>query len=124
MMHARDGLKRIADAISRKRDVAAILVPRRMALALVDEIYPDSTRTDLEGIVGDAFDLVVDKARSKYIRLVSAGGYIGTVMSVPMVVADDVVICPLTEEELVDSAHRLGVNMSELGRDRQRSGAA
>src|ERR1700675_3169942 len=101
MMPARDGLKRIADAISRRRDVAAVLVPRRMALALVDEVYPDSTRSDFDGMVGEAFDLVVDKARSKYIRLVSAGGYIGTLMSVPMVVADDVVICPLTEEELV-----------------------
>jgi hypothetical protein len=124
MMPARDGLKRIADTISRKRDIAAVLVPRRMALALVDEMYPNSTRSDFDGVVGEAFDLVVDKARSKYIRLVSAGGYIGTVMSVPMIVADDVVICSLTEEELVDSAHRLGVDMSELGRDRRRAGAA
>lgn len=124
MMPARNGLKRIADAISRKRDVAAVLVPRRMALALVDEVYPDSARSDFDGVVGEAFDLVVDKARSKYIRLVSAGGYIGTLMSVPMVVADDVVICPLTEDELADSAERLGVDMRELDRDRRRVGAA
>jgi hypothetical protein len=123
-MRPRDGLKRIADVISRKRDVAAVLVPRRMALALVDEMYPDQCNPGLDGIAGDAFDLVIDKARSKYIRLVTAGGYIGTVMSVPMVVADDVIVCSLTEQELADSAGRLGVDMMELDRDRRRAGAA
>jgi hypothetical protein len=108
MIRARDGLKMIADAISRKRDVAAVLVPRRLAVAIVDEMYPES----------------VDLARDKYLKLVSQGGYIGTLMSVPMVVADDVVVCSLTEQELVDSAGRLGVDMGEVARDRRRTGAA
>lgn len=124
MMPARDGLKRIADAISRKRDVAAILVPRRMALALVDEMYPDAEQSAFDGMVGEAFDIVIDKARAKYLNLVGKGGYIGTVMSVPMVVADDVVICPLSEDELVDLATRLGVDMRELNRDRKLAKAA
>jgi hypothetical protein len=122
-MSNKNGLKKISDAISRKRDVAAVLVPRRMALALVDEMYPHLTRPDLDGMLNYALDLVVDRARDQYIQLVTQGGYIGTVMSVPMVVADDVVICSLTEQELVDSAGRLGVNMSEVYRDRKRAGA-
>lgn len=124
MMPARDGLKRIADAISRKRDVAAVLVPRRMALALVDEMYPDAEQSAFDGMVSEAFDIVIDKARAKYLNLVGKGGYIGTVMSVPMVVADDVVICPLSEDELVDLASRLGVDMRELNRDRKLAKAA
>lgn len=120
-MPAKSGLKMISDAISRRRDIAAVLVPKRIALELADEMYPHSS---FNGLVGDALDVVVDRAKDKYIRLVSKGGYIGTVMSVPMVVADDVVVCPLTEQELVDAAGRLGVDMSELYRDRRRAGAA
>lgn len=123
MIRARDGLKMIADAISRKRDTAAVLVPRRLAVALVDEMYPQPARHGLE-IVDDALDIAVDRARDKYLKLVSQGGYIGTLMSVPMVVADDVVVCSLTEQELVDSAGRLGVDMGEVVRDRRRTGAA
>ena len=119
-----NGLKRISDVISRKRDVAAVLVPRRVALQLVDEMYPHSSHSSIDGVAGDALDIVVDRAREKYIQLVSQGGYIGTVMSVPMVIADDVVVCSLTEQELVDSAVRLGVDMSELYRDRRRSRTA
>jgi hypothetical protein len=118
-MPTKNGLKRISDAISRRPGIAAVLVPRRVALELVDEMYPHSS---LDGMAGDALDIVVDRARDKYIRLVAQGGYIGTVMSVPMVVADDVVVCSLTEQELVDSAGRLGVDMSELYRDRRRAG--
>jgi len=123
MIRARDGLKMIADAISRKRDTAAVLVPRRLAVALVDEMYPQPARHGLE-VVDDALDIAVDRARDKYLKLVSQGGYIGTLMSVPMVVADDVVVCSLTEQELVDSAGRLGVDMGEVVRDRRRTGAA
>lgn len=123
-MSNKNGLKKISDAISRKRDVAAVLVPRRVALALVDEMYPHLTRPDLDGMLNHALDLVVGRARDQYIQLVTQGGYIGTVMSVPMVVADDVVVCSLTEQELVDSAVRLGVNMREIYRDRKRAGAA
>lgn len=119
-----NGLKRISDVISRKRDVAAVLVPRRVALQLVDEMYPHSSHSNVDEVVADALDIVVDRARAKYIQLVSQGGYIGTVMSVPMVIADDVVVCSLTEQELVDSAGRLGVDMNELYRDRRRAGAA
>jgi hypothetical protein len=120
-MPTKNGLKRISDTISRKRDIAAVLVPRRVALELVDEMYPHSS---LDGMAGDALDIVVDRARDKYIKLVTQGGYIGTVLSVPMVVADDVVVCSLTEQELIDSAGRRGVDMGELYRDRRRAGAA
>lgn len=123
MIRARDGLKMITDAISRKRNPAAVLVPRRLAIALVDEMYPEPVRHGL-GVVDDALDVAVDRARDKYIRLVSQGGYIGMLMSVPMVVADDVVVCSLTEQELADSARRLGVDMREVDRDRRRAGAA
>jgi hypothetical protein len=122
MIRARDGLKMISDAISRKRNIAAVLVPRRIAVAIVDEMYPQPARHGLE-VVDDALDIAVDRARDKYLKLVSQGGYIGMLMSVPMVVADDVVICSLTEQELADSASRLGVDMRELARDR-RAGAA
>jgi len=118
-MPIRNGLKRISDAISRKRDIAAVLVPRRVALELVDEMYPQSYP---DGVLHDVLDLVVEKARDKYIQLVVQGGYIGTVMSIPMVVADDVVVCPLSEQELVDSAGRFGVDMNEVYRDRRRAG--
>jgi hypothetical protein len=113
------GLKMISDAISRKSDIAAVLVPRRVALELVNEMYP---YPDPEDAAGDILDFVVTRARDKYIGLVAKGGYIGTVMSVPMVVADDVVVCPLTEQELTDSAGRLGVDMGELYRDRRLAG--
>ena len=121
-MRAKEGMKRIADAISRKRDVAAILVPRRIALSLVDEMYPE--QTDFGQPSGGLSSVAIDRAREKYLCLVTKGGYVGTVMSVPMVVADDVVVCPLTEDELVDSADRLGVDMRELDRDRRRTAAA
>lgn len=123
MIRARDGLKMIADAISRKKNPAAVLVPRRMAEVIVDEMYPQPPRHGLD-VVDDALDIATDRARNKYLKLVSQGGYIGTLMSVPMVVADDVVICPLTEQELVDVAKRLGVDLSELVRDRRRAGVA
>jgi hypothetical protein len=123
MIRARDGLKMIADAISRKRNPAAVLVPRRLAIALADEMYPPPARHGLD-IVDDALDVAMERARDKYIRLVSQGGYIGMLMSVPMVVADDVVVCSLTEQELTDSAGRLGVDMGEVVRDRRRIGAA
>lgn len=113
----------ISDAISRKRNAAAVLVPRRVAVAIVDEMYPQPARHGLN-VVDDALDIAVDRARDKYLTLVSQGGYIGTLMSVPMVVADDVVVCSLTEQELTDSAGRLGVDMGELNRDRRRAGAA
>ena len=92
-------------------------------MALVDEMYPQPVRHGL-GIVDDALDIAVDRARDKYLKLVSQGGYIGTLMSIPMVVADDVVVCSLSEQELVDSAGRLGVDMREVARDRRRTGAA
>jgi serine kinase of HPr protein (carbohydrate metabolism regulator) len=66
----------------------------------------------------------MDRAREKYIDLVSKGGYIGTLLNMPMVVADDVVICSLNEQELRESAPRLGVDLAELRRDHARAGAA
>jgi len=121
MMRTRDGLKRVVEAISRGRlqgqKPAAVVVPRRLAETLVDDMYPPS-HAGLE-----AMDLAVEKGREKYLRLVSQGGYIGTVLNVPMVVADDVVVCALTEQELVESAARLGVNLHELRADRARGAA-
>lgn len=122
MIRARDGLQMIADAISRKPDIAAILVPKQVALALVDEMYPSPPRHNLD-MVDEALDLAVDKAREKYIKVVSKGGYIGTLMSVPVVVADDVIICPLSKQELRDCAGRFGVNLAELDRDLRRGAA-
>ena len=113
----------ITDAISRKRDPAAVLVPRRLAVSLVDEMYPPPASHGID-VIDDAMAVAVDRARDKYLRLVSQGGYIGTIMSVPMVVAEDVVVCSLTKQELADSAGRLGVDMSELASDQCRIGAA
>jgi hypothetical protein len=114
MMRTRDGLKRITDVISRKRlqgsKPAAVVVPRQLAVTIVDDMFPPS--------IVDFMDLAVERGREKYLHLVSQGGYIGTVLGVPMVVADDVVVCALNEQELVDSAARLGVNLTELRADR------
>lgn len=111
----KNALQRISDAISRKQDVAAVVVPRCLALAILDDLYPQAGHREADGMDAD-----VEKARNRYLRLVTEGGYVGMIMSVPMIVADDVVVCSLTEQELVESARRLGVDMAELARDRAR----
>ena len=115
-MRSKDALRKIAEAFSRKRNAAAVVVPRKIAFALVEEVYPDDDACDL-------FCTTTERARAKYIDLVSKGGYIGTLMRMPMIVADDVVICSLNEQELRESAPRLGVDLAELHRDHARSGA-
>jgi len=114
-MRAADALRKVAETISRKKNAAAVVVPRKIAVVLADEMYQP---------IHDDLDIVVDRARAKYMKLVARGGYIGTIMSMPMVVADDVVICSLTHQELQESASRLGVDMAELQRDLARAGAA
>lgn len=114
-MRASDALRKVAETISRKKNAAAVVVPRKVAVVLADEMYQS---------INDGFDIAVDRARERYMRLVEQGGYIGTIMSMPMVVADDVVICSLTQQELQESASRLGVDMAELQRDLVRAGAA
>lgn len=114
------GLKKISDIIASNQNLAAVLVPRRTAMALIDEMYPNLDRSGFDGEDEDLFDSVRHNTRDKYIRLVTQGGYIGTILSVPMVVADDVVICPLTEQELIDSAVRFGVDMAEFNTERRR----
>jgi len=114
-MRPSDALRKVAETISRKKNAAAVVVPRKIAVVLADEMYQP---------MYDGFDNVIDRARAKYMQLVEQGGYIGTIMQMPMVVADDVVICSLTEQELRESASRLGVDMAELQRDLMRVGAA
>jgi hypothetical protein len=123
MMRTRDGMKLIVDAISRgrKRGItpAAVLVPKRLALSIVDEMCQEPDQP----LVDDVLGAVADRIREKYLRLVSEGGYIGQVYSVPMIVADDVVVCSLSKQELTEVAGRLGVSLDEINRDLQRGAA-
>lgn len=122
MIRSRDGLKLIADAISRKNHAAAVVVPRKIALSLVDTMCPQPLRPGLD-LIDDALDIAVEKAREKYLKLVAQGGYIGMVMRVPMIVADDVVVCALSNQELTECASRFGVDLDELYRDARRGAA-
>lgn len=121
MMRNRDGMKLIIEAISRGRrqgvSPAAVLVPKRLALSIVDEMCEGKPSPE------DVLDAVTDRVKDKYRRMVSEGGYIGRVYSVPMIVADDVVVCPLSKQELVECAGRLGVSLEEIDRDARRGAA-
>jgi len=115
-----DGVKvilRILEAANGKQDVAALLVPRHFAYRLIDELYPvRMVRLDLY-----ADRSICDKReeeRARYRKLVSDGGYVGKIFNYPMVVADDVVICSLTKDDLVLSAKRLGIDVEEVMSDR------
>lgn len=122
-MKSSDALRKVADAISRKKDATAVLVPRRVAVALLDEVYPFPSRDD-DSNAFKVVDFAVERARDKYLKLVSKGGYIGTIMSIPMVVADDVVVCSLTEQELIDLSASLNVDFLEIKRDCEKIKAA
>lgn len=117
-MRSKDALRKVVEVISRKRNAAAVVVPRKIAFVLAEEMYPESDT------LIDIADAAMDRARSKYFDLVTKGGYIGTLLNMPMVVADDVVICSLSEQELHESAARLGVDLAELRRDYARAGVA
>lgn len=60
MRRTRNDIEKIADAISRKPNAAALLVPRQMAIAVVDEMYPRPIRHGL-GVVDEALDIAVDR---------------------------------------------------------------
>jgi len=102
MKHA---LTQILETIARHHDIAAVLVPTHIAMGLVDEMYPLSTDCDVAR---------TNEARQRYLQLVQLGGYIGRVSETPMVVARDVVICSLNDQDLTCAATRLGINMQEL----------
>ena len=120
-MRPKDALRKVVETISRKENAIAVLVPRKIAILIADEMYISFDNED------DVLFLSTERAKRRYISLVEKGGYIGTVMSVPMVVADDVVICSVDEQELRASASRLGVGVSDIAqlkRDGVRAGAA
>lgn len=116
------GIKKVVSCINAARsakDVAAILVPRHFARSLVDELYPSEVALQATGV--SFIDEVRfseherrEEDRRKYHELVDAGGYVGKIFGYPMVVADDVVLCALSEEETVSLAEQLGYSLGEV----------
>ena len=118
-MEDAETIKRILDIARASSEVAAVLVPRHFAYRLVDSLYPRRAIGRGSGIAGIdmANRLAYDKReneRSRYIKLVDDGGYIGMIYDCPMIVADDVVICPLSREDLPEAAERLGFSIAEV----------
>jgi hypothetical protein len=94
-------LSKISDLISRAvfsgEKIAAILMPRFIAVKIAEEIFQDKSSEHIS-----------------YIKLVNSGGYIGKLLSTPIIVASDVVICSLSQADLTLSASRLGVKEADL----------
>lgn len=115
----RTGVERIlaivAAACGKKR-VAAVVVPRGFATTLAGELWPseeDSSsapRWDEDGLTSTS-DL---EDRERYFEFVEKGGYVGRLGDVPLLVADDMVICVLDKRELKEVALRKGWDLTEL----------
>lgn len=118
IMDGKEAFKKVAEVISRNQDAAAVLVPKKIALLITNEIYPDNEQDENYDEYYE--NVVIEQARKRYVKLVSSGGYIGTIMSMPMIVADDSLICALSYEDLSKSSSRLSVDMNEIKRDSTR----
>ena len=108
---------------SRGEEVAAVLVPRVMARALVEEIYPeveDRSATGISFIDSARADQVErrSKERDSYKELVEKDGYVGSIFGKPMLVVEDCVLCGLTVDELDGVSARFGIDVRKIvGRD-------
>jgi len=122
-----DRVQRIAatlNAAQREgKEVAAVVVPRGFARDLLDELYPRNIVKQATGVPAfDEIDLLSfnrrEGERERYRQLIDDGGYVGHIFGRPMVVADDVVLCTLTEDEVHDCAGRLCFDVADvLGRE-------
>jgi hypothetical protein len=111
-----DHIIRIMQAVKGKKKIAAVVVPRRIAIGLVDDFWPVTMTGKMED-PWEAEDLtpVVDwEERERYCEYVKRGGYVGRIAEVPLFVANDMVVCVLDTDELSDIAHRQGWNLTEL----------
>lgn len=116
------GLKKVVECLhsaKRAKEVAAVLVPRHFARSLVDELYPAESVLEATGVsfIDDTRMSQYQKLeedRKRYHRLVDGTGFIGTIFGCPMVVADDVVLCALSKDEVVDVSRRLGFDPKEV----------
>lgn len=119
-------LSRIANVLQaasgRGDKTVAVMVPRYFAYRLIDELYPQLREVPDGGI--EAFDVIHhgnrlrrDAERDRYRSLIEVGGYVGKIYDFPMVVADDVLICALSDRDLVDCARRIGFSVDEVLRE-------
>jgi len=117
-------VQRIVDILKAARsqkDVAAFLVPRVYALTLVDELFPVPVVKEAYGVASlDAMyrhdQIKVERERERYLKTVSDGGLIGTMFNVPMLVAEDCVICALDEGELRGYVELREIDLRDLVR--------
>lgn len=115
------GVEKILEVISssrRLKDVAAVLVPQHFAFSLVDELYPIETPPRaLDEMETDEFVRryhLREIERTRYRRYVTEGGYVGTILGQPMIIAKDVVLCALSADEVCDLADRFGFDANEV----------
>ena len=114
-----DRIMSILSASRKSKEVAAVLVPKPFALNLVDELFPMPPHREPWGVAkmdeSDAwYRGKKERERDRYLSAVGGGGYVGMVFGVPMLVADDCVVCTFDRSELEEHAVLHGVDLSEL----------
>ena len=112
-------IQRIVSILCTRANVVAVLVPVIAARKLVDELYPEVEEMAATGVdmIDTARQVRISRRReerAKYMSVVEVGGFVGRIFGRPMIVAEDVVLCGLTREELEEVAGRFGLDAGEV----------
>ena len=114
--------ERIIDVLRAARsqkNVVALLMPRTFAIGLIDELFPIPVAKESFGVerldsIYKYEQIKAEKERERYLKAITRGGFVGTMLEIPMLVARNCVICALDEEELQEYSEMYQIDLGEL----------